>query len=84
MQKMSHLTLEPPFHPFRDRLALLFINYFSGVRKNINNKQIEYEGLGNHYLLGFYSTSSALEWGLMGLHAFHSYCPSFRVPVLGP
>jgi len=46
-------------------------------RKNTNNKQTKYEGLGNYYLLSFYNTFNALEWCLVGLQAFHDYCPTF-------
>jgi hypothetical protein len=67
MQKVNHFTLQPPFHPSRDRPTLLSINYFSGVRRSINNKQIKYEGLGIHYLLGMYNTSTTLERSLVGL-----------------
>ncbi len=48
MQKVSHLTLQSPFYPFKDRPNFLSINYSSGVRRSINNKPIEYERLGNH------------------------------------
>lgn len=49
--------------------------------ESTNNKQTKYEGLGNHYPSSLYNTFNALEWGLVGLHAFHDYCPTFPAPV---
>jgi hypothetical protein len=46
-------------------------------RKNTNNKQTKYKGLGNYYPLSSYNTFNALEWGLVGLQAFHDYYPTF-------
>ncbi len=47
----------------------------------MNNKQIEYERLGSHYLLSFYSTFSALKHGPMALQVFHGCYPRFIAPI---